>query len=161
MTTHSATLKKINLAGVVEYAPRIHINDVEYQRVGVPSAFNWTPAMSAVFPVRLTMSQLTAMWDALHGAAEYEELGSKSVCAWPDCTCPTESYCKPSVPKPLAEEKPNADGWIIWYIGYAVPKGLVDVRTVSKGDFLGVSSSGIEWSAMDSGYSITHWRPAK
>ena len=43
-----------------------------------PTAFNWTPAMSAVFPVRLTMSQLTAMWEALHDAAEYTELGSQA-----------------------------------------------------------------------------------
>jgi len=59
-----------------------------------PTAFRWTPAMSAVFPVRLTMSQLTAMWLALHDAAEYSVIGALT-----------------DDPKPF----PGAsDGWIEW-----------------------------------------------
>jgi hypothetical protein len=48
------------------------------QNVELPTAFNWTPALSAVFPARLTMSQLLAIWDAMHEAAVYEPLGSKA-----------------------------------------------------------------------------------
>jgi len=63
------------------------------QKQQEPTAFRWTDAMSAVFPVRLTMSQLTAMWDALHGAAEYTVIGASE------------------------EPTADADGWIEWNEG--------------------------------------------
>jgi hypothetical protein len=39
-----------------------------------PIAFNWTPAMSAIWPdgMRPTMSGLLAVWEAMHEAAVYD-----------------------------------------------------------------------------------------
>jgi len=67
-----------------------------------PTAFRWTPEMSAVFPVRLTMSQLTAMWLALHDAAEYTAVGA--------LTEPTEED-EPSTP---LNDIDKANGWVEW-----------------------------------------------
>lgn len=107
-----------------------------------PTAFNWTDALSTVFPARLTMSQLLAIWEAMRDAAVYEPLGSK------------------------ASSGPVADdgGWIK-HDGRTQPIGsnvkvdaLWNDGTVSRG----ADPSFLRWYQSPI-YScdITHWRPAK
>jgi len=60
------------------------LKEAEDKLTRTPTAFRWTPAMSAVFPVRLTMSQLLAIWEAMKGAAEYGEVGKSSDPLHPD-----------------------------------------------------------------------------
>ena len=114
MNENTAALYKISIAGMVDYAPRIHINHVAYDRVKdgkEPTSFTWTPALSAVFPARLTMSQLLAIWDAMKEAAEYSAspkpiVGDEAMSANWDNAGRQQSFT--GEPKPLVD----ADGWI-------------------------------------------------
>lgn len=64
---------------------------IEDKLTRVPSSFQWTPEMQAIWPkeYRPTMSGLLAMYAALQGAAQYDA---------------------PSRPLPTAD----AEGWVEW-----------------------------------------------
>lgn len=98
-----------------------------------PTAFNWTPVLSAVFPARLTMSQLLAIWEAMRDAAVYTPLGASA--------------------QPVAD----ADGWIEWSVRnplHLPPDQLVCVKYANiKSQFK------FPVRALDGSSRITHWRP--
>ena len=105
------------------------LKEAEDNLTRTPTAFRWTPAMSAVFPVRLTMSQLTAMWEALHDAAEYSVIGASD------------------------------GVWTKWDGGeYPVEENvLIDVRL--RNGLVQEKYCGAKWWINDGNwYNITHWR---
>jgi len=105
-----------------------------------PTAFRWTSEMSAVFPVRLTMSQLTAMWEALHDAAEYSAVGASD-----ELTDDTEGWNE------------NTNG--------KYPKGLKDNTRVEVKFRNGTTDTdkihAYVWDLDLTFSAITHWRLAK
>lgn len=126
-------------------------------RARTPEAFNWTPAMQAIWPaeMRPTMSGLLAIWEAMSEAAEY---GEGRLC-WNG--------------KPLSASPGPDDGWIEHIAGgpCPVPRGTkIDVRDADGyvwEDVAALENSAAEeiyWTGlgitkMDS--LITAWRPAK
>lgn len=111
------------------------LKEAEEKLGRTPTAFRWTPAMSAIWPAdyRPTMSGLLAIWEAMHEAAQYD------------------------TPKPVADE----DGWIENSI-LKKPAWLDDMQVVdyrmkgfperSKG-----RAGSLDWSDIGIG-TITHWR---
>lgn len=102
-----------------------------------PTAFNWTPAMSAIWPAdyRPTMSGLLAIWSAMHEAAQYDTL------------------------KPVED-----DGWVE-NSSLKKPAWLDDMQVVDYRMRAGLGRSkcragSLDWSDIGIG-TITHWRPAK
>jgi hypothetical protein len=64
-----------------------------------PTAFNWTPAMCAIWPdgMRPTMSGLLAVWEAMQGAAVYgsgSEADGDEWIEWRGGKCPVDDYAK-------------------------------------------------------------------
>lgn len=110
-----------------------------------PTAFNWTPAMEAIWPrdMRPTMSGLLAIWEAMHEAAVYEGA--------------------------------DANGWIPHKPGDPMPcdgNMMVDVRFAYGGeryrvlarDYYGKDHECVEsdwWLGRAGDMSIVAWRPAK
>lgn len=98
-----------------------------------PTAFNWTPAMEAIWPrdMRPTMSGLLAVWEAMHEAAVYAK-----------------------------GEQPDLDGWIPHNPGDPMPcDGGMRVEWKSETYPWG---SGYYRGALYLNWdNITHWRPAK
>jgi hypothetical protein len=110
-----------------------------------PIAFNWTPAMSAIWPdgMRPTMSGLLAVWEAMHEAAVYDDM-----------------------PEPFPGAK---DGWIPHKAGDPMPcdSDLKVEYKMRRGEKpAGPSYAGkLNWSncgPLERGnWVITHWRPAQ
>lgn len=110
---------------------------IEDKLTRTPTAFRWTPAMSAIWPkdYRPTMTGLLAMWDAMHEAAEY------------------------------GESKPDYAGWMnndFW----SSPQFLrendrVDIETRSGNFTYGVNGKNVSWQIMVRGSDVVRWRLAK
>jgi len=98
-----------------------------------PVAFNWTPAMSAVFgQMRPSMSGLLAMWEAMHEAAVYKE------------------------------SQHLGDGWIEWGGGECPthPDNPIEVRLENGSVFQDISGL-YRWTKSGFATDIAAWRPAK
>lgn len=102
-----------------------------------PTAFRWTPAMSAIWPkdYRPTMTGLLAMWEAMHDAAEYSSSQAASDYGWVE----NKTFVQPA--------------WLddMEVVHYRIRAG----STTDK-----ARAGSLDWGDIG-GPTITHWRPAK